>query len=106
MIEPIFSIDIPSTVSELVPRVIAPRFDRGGCKPSGTSRVEELPVGVLQMQATSATLPDDVQHRFGVSHLAYLNGPTIEVTCPPSPCGRLSRPRTTMGAPLPWGSHP
>jgi hypothetical protein len=29
-----------------------------------------------------------------------------QVTCPPSPCGRLSRPRTTMGTPLPWGSHP
>ena len=28
------------------------------------------------------------------------------VTYPPSPCGRLSRPRTTMGAPSPWGSRP
>jgi hypothetical protein len=28
----------------------------------------------------------------------------IKVTCPPSPCGRLSRPRTTTGTPLPWGS--
>jgi hypothetical protein len=27
-------------------------------------------------------------------------------TCPPSPCGRLSRPRTTTGAPSPWGSRP
>jgi len=27
-------------------------------------------------------------------------------TCPPSPCGRLSRPRTTMRAPSPWGSRP
>src|SRR5262249_6513883 len=30
----------------------------------------------------------------------------LEVTCPPSPCGRLSRPRTTTGTPLPWGSPP
>ena len=30
----------------------------------------------------------------------------LEVTCPPSPCGRLSRPRTTTGAPLPWGRPP
>src|SRR5262249_39854696 len=30
----------------------------------------------------------------------------IEVTCLPSPCGRLSRPRTTMETPLPWGSPP
>jgi hypothetical protein len=27
-------------------------------------------------------------------------------TCLPSPCGRLSRPRTTTEAPLPWGSRP
>ena len=29
-----------------------------------------------------------------------------EVTGLPSPCGRLSRPRTTMETPLPWGSPP
>jgi hypothetical protein len=29
-----------------------------------------------------------------------------QATCPASPCGRLSRPRTTIGAPSPWGSHP
>jgi hypothetical protein len=27
-------------------------------------------------------------------------------TCGPSPCGRLSRPRTTMTAPSPWASQP
>ena len=30
----------------------------------------------------------------------------ISLTCPPSPCGRLSRPRTTTGTPSPWGSPP
>src|SRR2546430_670873 len=30
----------------------------------------------------------------------------VEVTCLPSPCGRLSRPRTTTETPLPWGSPP
>jgi hypothetical protein len=30
----------------------------------------------------------------------------ISLTCPPLPCRRLSRPRTTTGTPSPWGSHP
>ena len=30
----------------------------------------------------------------------------FEVTCLPSPCGRLSRPPTTLETPLPWGSPP
>lgn len=30
----------------------------------------------------------------------------ISLTCPPLPCGRLSRPRTTTGTPSPWGSPP
>ena len=30
----------------------------------------------------------------------------LEVTCLPSPGGRLSRPRTTTETPLPWGSPP
>ena len=30
----------------------------------------------------------------------------ISLTCPPSPCGRLSRPRTITGTPSPWGSPP
>ncbi len=30
----------------------------------------------------------------------------ISLTCPPSPCGRLSRPPTTTGTPSPWGSPP
>jgi hypothetical protein len=39
-------------------------------------------------------------------HFASLTPLTSWSTCPPSPCGRLSRPRTTMGAPSPWGSRP
>ena len=29
--------------------------------------------------------------------------PRLRSTCPPSPCGRLSRPRTTTGTLSPWG---
>src|SRR5207249_3889405 len=61
---------------------------------------------VLNRQATSASVSPDTQYRCGVSHLAYLTVAAYRVTCPPSPCGRLSRPpgwgvtpTTTMGTP-------
>jgi hypothetical protein len=31
---------------------------------------------------------------------------SLEVTCAPSPGGRLSRPQTPTGTPLPWGAPP
>jgi hypothetical protein len=37
-------------------------------------------------------IPNDVQYRFGYSHLAYLTVPVHQVACSTSPCGRLSRP--------------
>jgi hypothetical protein len=37
-----------------------------------TTRVEQLPVGVLQNQPSLATILDDAQDRLGISHLAYL----------------------------------
>jgi hypothetical protein len=42
--------------------------------------------------------------RLWVSHLPP--SLLLRSTCPPSPCGRLSRSPTPMGAPSPWGSRP
>src|SRR5262249_32311879 len=39
-------------------------------------------------------------------HYAYLIIVRCQITCPPSPCGRLSRPQTTTRTPWPWGSRP
>jgi hypothetical protein len=39
-----------------------------------------------------------------VSHLPHSF--SFRSTCHPSPCGRLSRPRTTTMTPSPWGSRP
>jgi hypothetical protein len=50
---------------------------------------------------SAATFTNDSQNRLGVSHLAYLERFGYPTTCLPSPCGRLSRPRTTMETPLP-----
>jgi hypothetical protein len=36
----------------------------------------------------------------------YLSGLAVGVTCPPSPCVRLSRTPTIMGTPSPWDSRP
>ena len=37
------------------------------------------------------TILNDTQYRVGISHLAYLSVAAYRVTCPTSPCGRLSR---------------
>ena len=50
---------------------------------------------------SAATFTNDSQNRLGVSHLAYLERFGYPTTCLPSPCGRLSRPRTTTETPLP-----
>ena len=69
-------------------------------------RVIEASIGVFQSQTASASFGDDGQCRFGVSHVAYLYGYCPLTTCPASPCVRLSRTRTTIGTPSPWGSRP
>ena len=69
-------------------------------------RVEQLPIQLIQRQATPAAFTEDIQDRFGALHYAYLPVFGCPVTCAPSPCGRLSRPpwcgvarTTTMGTP-------
>ena len=42
---------------------------------------------------------------FGSCHCGYLRIHPSS-TCGPSPCGRLSRPRTTTATPSPWASRP
>jgi len=90
------------------------------------------PLGSLQVSGERITAPSEpdgilshhpalqfphsfVQDRFGSSHHAYLC--VLSVGKPASlrrwasfsplcPCRRLSRPRTSTEAPLPWGSRP
>src|SRR4029453_2867095 len=69
-------------------------------------RVVQLAIEGLHRQATAAAVLNDSQYRFGSSHLAFLTIPAYRVTCPTSPCERLSRPpwwgvtpTTTIGTP-------
>jgi hypothetical protein len=83
----------------------------GGDAPVGQQeqlRVEQLPIQPLKWQSPFTTLADDVQHRCGALHYAYLALLDPLITCAPSPCGRLSRPpwwdvapTTTTGTPSP-----
>ena len=50
-------------------------------------------------------VPIDGQNCFGCRHFGYLSS-CPSSTCGPSPCGRLSRPRTTTATPSPWASRP
>src|SRR5271166_3461887 len=56
--------------------------------------------------SVSATFSVDGEERLGSLHFASLHVPAIGVTYPPLPGVRLSRTRTTMGVPSPWGSRP
>jgi hypothetical protein len=44
-----------------------------GVGPQVQILVEELSIDPVQLQTTSASITDDGQRRFGVSHLAYLH---------------------------------
>ena len=103
----IFARDMPSTVSVVVPGVMAPCIAvQTAISAQVQIRVEQLPIDILQRQSSLASFSDDIQNGFGVSHLAYLSS-LCRVTCSPSPlrqaiqrfgaCRRLSRLRTTMG---------
>jgi hypothetical protein len=53
--------------------------------------------------------PDEQSRRPALFRLLPLRLPLSfghRGTCGPSPCGRLSRPRTTTTAPSPWASRP
>src|SRR5262249_28730325 len=64
--------------------------------------VVEPSVDVFQRKTSTASVLNDGQSRFGVSHVAYLPICTIAPTWPPLPCGRLSRPSGSRGqSPVP-----
>ena len=106
MMASIFARDIPSTVSAVdarrhrpALRAILPYASRY------RSAVEQQSIDALQRQSSPAAVADDPQDRLGVPHLAYLppSWADRQITCLPSPCGRLSRAAsaTTTGAPSP-----
>jgi hypothetical protein len=71
-------------------------------------RVEQLPIQSFDRQSFLTAPSDDVQHRLGALHYAYLPALDLVTTCAPSPCSRLSRPprqvvtpATTTGTPSP-----
>src|SRR5712691_3037066 len=70
----------------------------------------ELSIHVIQWETTLASVLDNVQDRFGCSHLAYLDVLSMgkpaslrrwAALTPLCPCRRLSRLRTTTEAPSP-----
>ena len=72
MIVSILSMDMPSAVSLVAPGVMA----MVGVDPAEGHQVEflveHLPVQFITWQAFPATVVEDIQHRCGVLHYAYL----------------------------------
>ena len=112
MILAIFSVDIPSTVSSVVPGVIAPsflynlayarRYMSGlySCRYTSSSGSPRLPRSWIMFRIVSAVRISRTCASFHIRNLPHFAIGVFFDSSYPS-CGRLSRPLTTIEAPSP-----